>query len=300
MTSPLGEFDCVVRAAVARAVLHEREIMTKRLNGWLRIWVVLSVLWAAFVFMSPFTFRLWLVPVMGLYLLGWSVAWIRHGFVDADRWWKGGVGCLFVALAVSTVHAQTLAGWYALDGTRTVAGPFASSTDCHRTAIRFRATCEYRAEPSAALNQHRYEQHSPAAAAFEAIQKSQREREERDRQDALVNAEVARSAAETARTRAETARIQADIAAKGSTANTSPSLRDVITLSKVNGACGILTQQFDFQTTTQMNGGAEFLMRFWSTETARLGTDLDAFTMHCHNVETFMGEILDTLDTLKQ
>jgi hypothetical protein len=63
------------------------------LNGWQRLWLVASILWAVVVLalaVTPdrgwtmqsalFVVRLWIVPVAALYAFGLGLAWVRRGF----------------------------------------------------------------------------------------------------------------------------------------------------------------------------------------------------------------------------
>jgi hypothetical protein len=63
------------------------------LNGWQRLWLVASILWAVVVLAlawtpdrgwtmqsAQFVVRLWIVPVAALYGLGLSLGWVRRGF----------------------------------------------------------------------------------------------------------------------------------------------------------------------------------------------------------------------------
>ena len=49
--------------------------------------------------------------------------------------------------------------------------------------------------------------------------------------------------------------------------------RELMALSKLTGACGILDSLITFQTTTKFEQGKEFVYRFWSVEAARLGME---------------------------
>ena len=68
------------------------------LNGWQRLWLLASILWAvavlalAGIFQSDgnqtvpsanmvlFVVRLWMVPVAAMYAFGLGLAWVRRGF----------------------------------------------------------------------------------------------------------------------------------------------------------------------------------------------------------------------------
>ncbi len=71
----------------------------RRLNGWQRLWVVLSVLWSpgwmgliGYVILYPaeypgragevilMGFGIWLGPIVALYALGLASGWMRQGF----------------------------------------------------------------------------------------------------------------------------------------------------------------------------------------------------------------------------
>ena len=69
-----------------------------RINGWQRLWLVASILWAAVVLslagilrsdgaqavpsanVALFVVRLWIVPVAAIYGFGLGLAWVRRGF----------------------------------------------------------------------------------------------------------------------------------------------------------------------------------------------------------------------------
>jgi hypothetical protein len=69
-----------------------------RINGWQRLWLVASILWAAVVLLlagilqsdgaqtipsaneALFVVRLWIVPVAAVYMFGLGLAWVRRGF----------------------------------------------------------------------------------------------------------------------------------------------------------------------------------------------------------------------------
>ena len=65
------------------------------INGWQRLWVLGSILWAVVILalagrfqsgsdpsanMVLFVVRLWIVPVAALYTFGLGLAWVRRGF----------------------------------------------------------------------------------------------------------------------------------------------------------------------------------------------------------------------------
>ena len=73
------------------------------MNGWQRLWLLASVLWAvvilalAGIFQSNgdhtvrsanavlFVVRLWIVPVAAVYVFGLGLAWVRRGFQPESK-----------------------------------------------------------------------------------------------------------------------------------------------------------------------------------------------------------------------
>ena len=66
-----------------------------KLNGWQRLWVLVSGLWliliVTFIFFNPPLpgerveatkdgFLVWAIPCAVLYVLGWAVGWVKRGF----------------------------------------------------------------------------------------------------------------------------------------------------------------------------------------------------------------------------
>ena len=64
-----------------------------RTNGWQRLWLLASILWAVVILAlagmpdrgwtmqgALFVVRLWIVPVVAVYLFGLGLAWVRRGF----------------------------------------------------------------------------------------------------------------------------------------------------------------------------------------------------------------------------
>lgn len=86
--------------------------------------------------------------------------------------------------------AQSLAGWYVMKGSTTLAGPFASSGDCSRVERQTSGAtgCEYQNDPQTerAPIGSRFRFRSPGAAAAEAIAKTVREQDESRRLDAQL------------------------------------------------------------------------------------------------------------------
>ncbi len=69
-----------------------------RINGWQRLWLLASILWAVVILVLAgilqsagdrtvpsanvvlFVMRLWIVPVASVYGFGLGLAWVRRGF----------------------------------------------------------------------------------------------------------------------------------------------------------------------------------------------------------------------------
>ena len=58
-----------------------------RINGWQRLWLLTSILWAVVILLLAgtanvdlFVVRLWIVPVAAVYGFGLGLAWVRRGF----------------------------------------------------------------------------------------------------------------------------------------------------------------------------------------------------------------------------
>ena len=64
-----------------------------RLKGWQRLWVVASLVWLVCVFFlsidDVLSIRqlalIWLVPSIGVYLLGLGVGWVWRGFKSEGK-----------------------------------------------------------------------------------------------------------------------------------------------------------------------------------------------------------------------
>ena len=56
---------------------------------------------------------------------------------------------------------------------------------------------------------------------------------------------------------------------------------EILSSSKIAGACGILDSLIEFQNSTKMDGGDEFVARFWSAEAARLGKTVKELSDLC-------------------
>jgi len=61
------------------------------------------------------------------------------------------------------------------------------------------------------------------------------------------------------------------------------SMEQILAISKIAGACGSMNQMINFQTQTKLEGGDKFVVRFWETESARLGNTLEQMSSQCDN-----------------
>lgn len=91
--------------------------------------------------------------------------------------------------------------------------------------------------------------------------------------------------------------------AQRATAQTQPAeltLEAFLVVGKASGACGILTQQLQFQETTQMVGGNEFVVRFWTTEAARLGMTMQQYVEHCTSTLSSYAKLSEMADSAQR
>lgn len=64
----------------------------------------------------------------------------------------------------------------------------------------------------------------------------------------------------------------------------------IMVISKFAGLCGAFTQMLNFQESTKMDNGDEFIMRFLSVESARLGLTPEQFGNQCkENVSKYIA-----------
>jgi hypothetical protein len=77
-------------------------------------------------------------------------------------------------------------------------------------------------------------------------------------------------------------------------------VQGLMVISKMTGICGVLSQMVQFQETTKMPGGAEFIARFWNTEFARLDMPRETFLKNCKGSISAYDRLRETLETLEQ
>ena len=61
----------------------------------------------------------------------------------------------------------------------------------------------------------------------------------------------------------------------------SDDMLSILSMAKVTGMCGMLKQLTNFQETTRMDGGDQFILRFLRVEAARLGVTIEEFLERC-------------------
>ena len=55
----------------------------------------------------------------------------------------------------------------------------------------------------------------------------------------------------------------------------------ILAIAKFTGACGVMDSMINLQETTKLEGGDEFVLRFWKVEAARLGMTVQEFSKQC-------------------
>jgi hypothetical protein len=68
-------------------------------------------------------------------------------------------------------------------------------------------------------------------------------------------------------------------------------IKEALIETKVAGMCGTLKQLTAFQEATKMKGGDDFILRFFNTESARLGQTLEEFLLRCQYAAKNYAEI---------
>jgi len=59
------------------------------------------------------------------------------------------------------------------------------------------------------------------------------------------------------------------------------SVQGILATAKMAGACGIMDSLIHFQKTTKINGGDDFVARFWALEATRLGMSVKQYSDQC-------------------
>lgn len=69
-----------------------------------------------------------------------------------------------------------------------------------------------------------------------------------------------------------------------------------LAIAKIAGACGIMDEMIDFQKKTKMEGGDEFVTRFWQTESARQGKTVEQVSDDCNRSITMYGQLWKAME----
>jgi hypothetical protein len=64
-------------------------------------------------------------------------------------------------------------------------------------------------------------------------------------------------------------------------AKNEPSMREVLSVANMTGACMILQSMSDFQASKKLEGGDQFIDKFWSAEAAKFGKTPEQFVKDC-------------------
>lgn len=79
-------------------------------------------------------------------------------------------------------------------------------------------------------------------------------------------------------------------------ADSNGSGQEVLAVAKIAGACGILDSIINFQKTTKMTGGDEFVSRFWAVEAARMGISVQELSLRCNKAVVMYDQIWSAMD----
>ena len=64
-------------------------------------------------------------------------------------------------------------------------------------------------------------------------------------------------------------------------ANENEAILDMLVTAKLTGMCGMMKQMTSFQEATRMEGGDQFIIRFFRVEAARLGVTVEELLVKC-------------------
>ncbi len=79
-------------------------------------------------------------------------------------------------------------------------------------------------------------------------------------------------------------------------AKESVSGQEVLATAKIAGACGILDSLIHFQKTTKMEGGDEFVSRFWAVEATRRGMTVQKMSEQCDGAVTLYDKLWKSME----
>lgn len=72
----------------------------------------------------------------------------------------------------------------------------------------------------------------------------------------------------------------------------------ILALGKMAGACGILNSMIQFQSTTRMEGGEAFVLRFWEVEAARLGVSVQGLSDTCNQSVSAYDKLWEAAESM--
>lgn len=70
----------------------------------------------------------------------------------------------------------------------------------------------------------------------------------------------------------------------------------ILAIAKIAGACGIMDEMIDFQKKTQLEGGNEFVTRFWHAESARRGMTVEETSEQCNQAIVTYDKLWTSMD----
>jgi hypothetical protein len=73
-----------------------------------------------------------------------------------------------------------------------------------------------------------------------------------------------------------------------------------LAIAKIAGACGIMDEMIDFQKKTQLEGGNEFVTRFWQAESARQGKTVEQMSDDCNKAIAMYGQLWKAMEPPKK
>lgn len=86
--------------------------------------------------------------------------------------------------------------------------------------------------------------------------------------------------------------------AQDSVAQDDPGMEGMLDVAKMTGACGILNLMVQFQANTKLEGGDEFVTRFWSTVAAREAVPAEEMVERCNRTIELYNKITEAAATL--
>ena len=74
----------------------------------------------------------------------------------------------------------------------------------------------------------------------------------------------------------------------------------ILAIAKITGACGIMDEMVSFQKKTKMEGGDDFVFRFWQTESARQGKTVQQMHDDCNQAISAYETLWKSMEPRKQ